>query len=77
MQVDGMHVDSVRSMLSQVLHIDSVRNGQWCMHVGGVHNGQLCMQYGVVQNCIYMYICVVCAWEFLDTEQEARFQGAT
>ena len=49
MQVDGMHVDSVQSMLSQVM---SVQNGQWCMHVGGVHNGQLCMHYGVVQNCV-------------------------
>ena len=39
---------SLQSMLSQVMHIDSVQNGQWCMHVGGVHNVQLCMQYGVV-----------------------------
>ena len=51
------------------------------MHVGGVHNGQLYMQYGVVQNCIYIlyiyiYVYVVCAWEFFDTEQEARSQGA-
>ena len=34
MHVDGMHVDSVQSML---MHVDSVRNGQWCMHVGGMH----------------------------------------